>query len=371
MIEIKYQHAYNEKNEIVNINDVDIDYRSNHTFHCIECGKEMIARLGEKNKHHFAHKSTEICDPSHYLHTLAELLIKKRFDSKGLSIVLSQIFYCSRKDECAFFDKQYGDCSTSQESAIDLRSLYDICTVEKSIGPYIADLLLENTKNPEIEPILLEIKVTHACTKEKITSNYKIIEITIQNEEQILEIAESGCLRESSYNSCIESPIIFFNKAFPREVYDKMDLTGKHLIHRFILYQSNSCFLKTITCKDIPDKCFPSKSLLEMNIIAIEGSNEFWSKYADKLNGNLDICLLDAVDQGYNIRNCKLCKYHRYYADFYSSDVKLFCCLHKKFNLNKFPKQTDAQNCDYYSLDKHLVERVFDELTKYDVEVFE
>ena len=70
MADIKYSYAY-DGDVVVHIDDV-----SEHgTFYCISCGKEMVAKLGDKKSHHFAHKVNDVsCNSETYLHKLAKLL---------------------------------------------------------------------------------------------------------------------------------------------------------------------------------------------------------------------------------------------------------------------------------------------------------
>ena len=54
---IKYKYAKDHNQKIVEISTINKHDRNNSQYYCISCGKELIARLGEKNQHHFAHKS--------------------------------------------------------------------------------------------------------------------------------------------------------------------------------------------------------------------------------------------------------------------------------------------------------------------------
>lgn len=53
----------------------------------------------------------------------------------------------------------------------------------------------ENKTNPNL-PIFIEVFVTHECSQEKKKSGIRIIELSIQSEEDILDIVNSTNLNE-------------------------------------------------------------------------------------------------------------------------------------------------------------------------------
>lgn len=96
---IKYKYAKDHNQKIVEISTINKHDRNNSQYYCISCGKELIARLGEKNQHHFAHKSNAdniSCNNETYLHNLAKIKIKEKFDhSNTLIIKLNKNIICS------------------------------------------------------------------------------------------------------------------------------------------------------------------------------------------------------------------------------------------------------------------------------------
>ena len=45
MGKVKYSYCLNENNELVHISSVTVENRHSHTFHCLECGNELIAKI--------------------------------------------------------------------------------------------------------------------------------------------------------------------------------------------------------------------------------------------------------------------------------------------------------------------------------------
>lgn len=81
---IKYHYALDEQNHLVCIDEVSIEDRHAHSYHCLNCGAGMIPRMGKVRSRHFAHRGDEDnCGNETYLHKLAKRLIKEKFDREG------------------------------------------------------------------------------------------------------------------------------------------------------------------------------------------------------------------------------------------------------------------------------------------------
>ena len=192
---MKYSHTYqhfalNTDNCIVNIKDVDY---SGEPYFCPHCHNEMIAKRGNIRQWHFAHKADK-CSYDKYLHSIAEIMIMNWFNQKE-HIILSMDNYekCDKYDNCVFHDEK--NCKRAKRVQFDLKTYYSKCIQEHRSGDFIADLYCENKINPNL-PIFIEIFVTHECSQEKKKSGIRIIELSIQSEEDILNIVDSTNLNE-------------------------------------------------------------------------------------------------------------------------------------------------------------------------------
>ena len=192
---MKYSHTYqhfalNTDNCIINIKDVDY---SGGPYFCPHCHNEMIAKRGNIRQWHFAHKADK-CSYDKYLHSIAEIMIMNWFNQKE-HIILSMDNYekCDKYDNCVFHDEK--NCKRAKRVQFDLKTYYSKCIQEHRYGNFIADLYCENKINPNL-PIFIEIFVTHECSQEKKKSGIRIIELSIQSEEDILNIVDSTNLNE-------------------------------------------------------------------------------------------------------------------------------------------------------------------------------
>ena len=81
MSSVKYHYALDEQDRLVCIDDVSIEDRQAHSYHCRNCGAGMIPRMSKVRSRHFAHRSDEDnCGNETYLHKLSKRLMKEKFD---------------------------------------------------------------------------------------------------------------------------------------------------------------------------------------------------------------------------------------------------------------------------------------------------
>lgn len=80
---------------------------------------------------------------------------------------------------------------------VDLKKYYNKCTLEGKIGNRYADILLSNSKNPSIRPIMIEVWYQHQCEQQKINESNFIIEFKISSFEDIQNYTKPGGLKES------------------------------------------------------------------------------------------------------------------------------------------------------------------------------
>ena len=325
MGDIKYRYAYKDE-KIICIDDVS----THEVFRCISCGREMVAKLGKKRIKHFAHKVNEdSCDPNRYLHELAKSVLLHKFNTGSFKIKLNRIHQCIELS-CPFDN----GCKSSIPQEYDLKEHYHNCEPEKNIDNYRADLLISGDKK---EPILIEINVTHGCTPQKINSGLKIIEIPIQSENDV------EYLRTHSISE--EKGVHFYG--FKQESTQKKAIYDKTLF-RFILHKSGVAITKPISCQEQHVKC-NKWSIFELNM-----SNKQQHITSDMGAFSLDIGLVYAINQGFKIKNCRLCQYMK--DDF----TGMFCCLYKKYGTPRNPKQKDASSCQYYKLDQNKRKEIND-----------
>ena len=350
MADIKYSYAYD--GDVV----VHIDNISEHgTFYCISCGKEMVARLGDKKSHHFAHKVNDVsCNLETYLHKLAKLLLKKKFQEGGFEIEISQYSLCKESENCLFEN----NCKVLVDKKYDLRRYYDTCEEEQYVDGFCADLLITGEGRC---PILVEIYVSHKCSNQKINSGHRIIEIPINSETDIEYFCKNVIAEKEG--------VRFYG--FKRKLAKREFIACKKL-SRFILHKSGAAIVKSISCERQHDRddCF---SLLELNMDYYhsnfvsntdtddayyfedyDAEHDYLYRTLEMGETPLNIGLVYAVNKGFSFKNCHLCKYAR--DDSFGGGI--FCCMSKKYGTPCNPNQKNASSCSYYTLNREMVREV-------------
>lgn len=328
MGELKYKYAFDEIGNIVSIEDFTKESSKLHTFKCIVCGGELRPRaIGSKHRRaHFYHKEIVSCNGETYLHKLGKLYIKQYFDNSDKFCISYEVSKTCKEHNCNL--RNYNCHKEHEINQVDLKEFYDTCTIEAPIKGFVADLLLTNSKNPNIPPTLIEICVTHPCEDEKKQSELKIIEISIKTEKDIENLFSDGFLSEN-LNKRIGNKIEFIS--FKRNIEEKLVSP----ISRFIYYPalSPTPFKNNIQC-DIANCRIFKESIVELNIV--------FRKYVFPVN---DYFLVnDWLANRMNFKRCYMCKF--YYATMY--DANAYCRLSTKYDKPQFPEMEYAENCNSY-----------------------
>lgn len=344
MPRIKYHYALDENGNIIDIIDVTKENRNAKRFFCINCGEEMIAKLGEVKARHFAHKvETPNCNSETYLHKLAKRRLKEKFDSsEHFEISYRQEVKCKDEDLCPFFNKE--ECVERRLKSFDLKKYYDTCNEEEREGDYIADLKISNSQNSKRPPVMIEIYVSHKCSLPKKNSGIRIIEIHIKEESDIQNLILNSLIEDGDcpYPNESRSPKCKFY-GFNAEAKE-LELLNVRMIPRFYLFKSGSAFVPDMdeispNCRDYNRKYNPN-TILELNI----DSSYFGTPSL------YEIGYIKALDLGFEVKTCMLCKYRKDSLDFFN-----FCCLYKKYGTPQYPDSKDAMKCQYYKVDNDFV----------------
>lgn len=328
MAEIKYQYAYDENGKLVSIDDYTKETSKLHSYCCVGCGNPLLPRaIGSKSRRaHFYHKELVECSGETYIHRLAKKLIKQKFDNSSKFLVAYPVRKeCSNK-ECRLHNV---NCHKEYERVeIDLKKFYDTCSEEANINGFIADILLSNSKNPKIQPVLLEICVTHACEEEKLNSGLKIIEIAIKKEQDVVSIVGRDVLEESMFGPLKKKDIKFIS--FKRDVEEPMISEASRYVFNPAINENG--YITAINCHQADYKLL-NDSVCELNIVKTKPTIDFGI-----------LLPLIWMSKNKNLRRCILCKF--YYATMYEETP--ICRLSRKYGKPMYPKMSDAETCKSY-----------------------
>lgn len=362
MKEIKYRYCLNkESRELVCINDLNQDNRYECTYECLECGQEMETNMGTKKRWYFSHKSGTACDGESYLHKLAKIRIRQKFESSdSFPIIFKRDIPCSEINQCMFKDDYY--CKFyDHEIRIDLKkwkgkTLYDRCQEEKWTDGFRPDLKLTCKEVADRTPIFIEIFKTHESSDDKVNSGYKIIEtFPLKSEADIDDIINRGFVEnENCKMISFEPKIKSIRKA---DVSITRVVIKNNGVASFLSHGKVNCGMLNI--KHDPH------SALELNVLSL--SQLAGLNMQIKLTP-MQIGLAYAVKNGMAIRNCMLCSSYRF-NDCYGMYI---CIKYKKLGEQcRIPKQYYAEKCNEYYYSPYIAKFSLDDLHKLASEVAE
>lgn len=233
-----YRYAHNENNEIVDILKIDVDYRKQHKFYCIGCGKEMSAHLkDDKRRRHFHHIDGCACSSESYIHMLSKEMFMKAYENASKFYLYHSIIEKCDAKGCVF---RQNSCDTHKTSkSIQLKEYFPVCALEKDVkgkdgNTYRADILLSNPQKQN-HKLLVEIRVSHECTDEKKQSGLHIVEISVNSEEEAIKLGSINSLKEGG------NIVLFqFNKKYSKKL--------ENTIYRYAHIPNVKTLVKEISC---------------------------------------------------------------------------------------------------------------------------
>ena len=321
---VKYQFALNSKDKLQNINSLlKTDETRKEFYRCISCGKSLRPVLGDIRKKHFRHEVDSNCNPETYLHQLAKrmfiqfytdcLVTGYRFD-----IELYEYWECtSCKDEFGI------TCELDQKLIkFDLVKLFPNISIETPDGLFIPDVLLSNRNG---EKLYIEFVVTHVSTVEKIHSGTRIIEISLE-EENDLRLIKQRLITQTN------PKVKFLN-------FKKISKTRCHFpscnkkLFFFLLKSDGGAYVLNDTPKKY--KLRLEKGDIAFSKILPHGGPQI---YIDELE--------NAYHAKKKIRNCFLCRYHGENLHRDDDEGPIYC----KFLKQKYVS-TKAVSCEFYRSD--------------------
>lgn len=339
---IQYRYANTEEGEEVDIYALDIKQGK---YICIGCGNEMIAHFWGGKGHHFQHKADFSCSTETYLHKLAKNVFLDTFNeslTNGEPFIIEFTGY----GQCEHYKKKYNiRCSNETTRKFNLFDFFTDIAIEEIEGEFKPDIRLFNKGTNE--QLFIEIKVTHESSYKKISSEYRIIEIEINEENDI------NCIRDRKIR---EKPgkIRFYN--FKREFLEDCRGDCKKVYNFIWLNNYGKVLFEEKNLKEI-DETFKKQvgKIYEYSII----ERDYWDNFKKYRN-----FIIDCFEDGYEIKNCLVCYNVRLNA--LQDDEELSWKLRGKSGFyvrcSIFPDEKDkhcnyAVICDKFSFDHDRVVR--------------
>lgn len=329
-------YAVSKSGVLLHINQA---HHSQEDCYCLHCGCHLLQKCGNVRRWHFAHDwrtsdEQTTCSYESYLHSYAKLRLKQWFENTNSIIIhFPKITYCKSYKHC-FWREPFDDtCKIVNDEHCNLKNFLDSCSMEKehhiNNDVYRPDLLWYNKESPN-NHIYIEIKVTHECSEKKKNSKARIIEFEVHSEEDIDNII---------INDIIESDHVHFY-GFKNAKFDETgQIKPLYNLKKFIQYESGKIYANNIcTCQDYKNR--RKTSHFEMTI-----ENNYIETNLFYLYG-----LIEAINCGFKVPNCYLCKHHKY-----DSENGCLYCLIKSMVIKK---GYEAVSCPEVEFDERQYQNI-------------
>ena len=342
-----YEYAKNECDVFTHIDDANKE----HCYRCIECGEPLIIKEGSKKRKHFAHKSNSNCDGESYVHKIWKKRIKDKFYSNSTFCIQYIVGTPCKDVTTCMIKKKVSDlkCNTYYVKEVDLKQEYDTCEEEIEYKGFVGDIVLTDSKNPDKEPLCIEIDYTHSCDEDKIASGIRIIEIRVEDDRKktfnldehslwMIKEKRSLKLRDGNPYEMKHLPDVrFYN--FDRLPYPTIG------VYSFIRNNGGQCemlYSNGGTCKEKPHKT--ENATFEIAIaddIVKSRENNYY----------IEAILALAASNKHIVRDCRLC-YQKIYQDIF----------HKRCPAMTEKEFASAQQCRSYQIRQFDVHKMSDRL---------
>lgn len=349
-VAVQYQFAHDENDKIVSISDAD----KSGTYHCIACNDILIPKQGSVNQWHFCHKhEQENCSNESYLHKLAK---QKFYNTYKDCLLNNKPFYVLIKHKYRYTPCDANNkfnvcpicdyCRTRAEQ-LDLTQWFKNIEIEKSVDAFRADVCLSTPDNSQ--HIFIEIHVSNKVSDKKEHSQYRIIEIDI-NEENDLALFDNNLLSPSE-------KVRFLNFKTPERTITNDRGCKKSFKILYLAKNGGVYFKDNLNISELNKQLFFNQGCwVRHNIVAEQPCDDYtdYDMCIDFHHGAGDSTdymrfIANCANENLNVKNCFICRYHAD-ADSMWSTAPIFC----KF-LKKECKSSAAIDCQYFRKEDNYV----------------
>jgi hypothetical protein len=336
---IKYKYAYNSNREIIGIDSLSKETKNiDEKYICISCDKILIPKLGKVRIKHFAHKEYVVCNRETYLHKLGKEIFFQEYNN---CIVNNQPFYIEYKIKrfCNNREKEFNKvCYIDKVTKIyDLTQIYTGIKYEKREVSFIPDILLIHKNG--IDKLFIEIAVTHFSSDNKINSGNRIIEISI-DDEQDLNIIKDHFLNQD------HPKVIFMNFKYKDDIGDHCGNSCIVKYHYFVVFNDGRCIQYPKSLSDISYFRIRQKDNITDEVISEDTGNGYLKyKYL----------IAKMVRKGVKAKNCFICQYHSLSEE--SEENKPILCYKTKMTHNS----NKAIDCKTFKVDDFYINKFIDD----------
>lgn len=327
----RFRFAIGRNNKLVDVMDIDrSDRYALGDFFCISCNSSMVAALPKQRKRYFRHKGARPtnCSNESYLHSAAKYMISDAIswsiqNRKPYHLSISTPIICER-----YFEDFGIRCDHQNQShQYDLTQIFDLVDVEGQVEEFSADVLLQSTLKPT-EKLLIEIAVTHPCSKEKIESGNRIVELTIKSEDDIKKF-------QAGIDLTLEN-VRHYNLKKPKPKYSICEETCSWIAKALFIHETGEATIEVFDVAYLASRARSSGIRYSRYL----GRAQDYMEQPNSWDNYVRDCTLEVVMEKSDLKSCAICKH----VSLNHNKVPFYC------NLQRKPEQpSDANQCSDFS----------------------
>lgn len=333
---IQYRYAFSSSSRIVDVCDQGGLFNDG-PYTCPGCGEELILKDGKIRARHFSHgKGSQCSSPETYLHQAAKHLIAQEFnqrvrEGRPFMVKLPAPLYCDHFQSVF----EYRCCVEKDATRrYDLASYYGEACVEATHGGFVADVLLKHPSN-DANCIFIEIVVTHPMTEAKELSGNRIIELVVNHESDIQRIIDDEIGPSNA-------KLIGFTSKRSLASYSQCKCKDK-AYYLFYIDRDGIAYMKRGLLADCCEQYREVSQSVDYHVLDEDMSHQGNLRASDyKREQKFKGYVFDAIEKGYPVRNCYLCRHRR--TKFNGGSASEIRC--EKLSCNKH--SSAALGCQHY-----------------------
>ncbi len=340
----KYED-YDEKNLVTRIYAMDEDGRlialqddhfdmNKHSYYCLACGKELTIDVNEDGTYCFVHvEENDHCMDDFYLHEAAKEIVFDKFcHSDEFVISIEQSLSCEEWSLCKFYNEE--ECCKKDSVPYDIKKQGYVECIKGYKFPdqnYKCDLLFKRSET--LNDAIIVTFDAGDCFVDATSTNNRIIIIEV-NSNYSLDLLRTAPLGKERSR--------FLNFKKNKEGVPRSEINRP--IQKFQLYSSGKYYLDTVTCAEVNNR----KHSTEYEII-------YRSRMLDRYDARIY-----ALNKCFNLKKkacyCELCFF---FAEVNSSGLtEMICKRYKTKGTPHYPLKEGVLDCQYFSLNRELIERI-------------
>ena len=167
-------------------------------YYCPGCSREVSIDIPTSS---FKHNSGRRCTYESYVHNLAVLMLKKRFDGGDFRIGIKKMVQCREYKTCPFFRGGY-ECWGTEVKLYDLKTILPLCDYPSGGLDFTADLvLMDGAGKGKRPPVYIQVRTDYLAPL-TLPPDILLIEVAVKDEEEAMRLGTEDIIEGGDEVHC-------------------------------------------------------------------------------------------------------------------------------------------------------------------------